>query len=262
MARSRVLGANEAEERPSASVTRVPATISRTASISSEASRVSVEAKSPSALARGAQVDGVADARRPRRAPLSPLLEIVDSSGTTRPSASQHRRPARPSRRRCRECQPRPGGQWLGGEEPGGVGQFGEAGAADHPGLGEQRVHAHGRSGCGCRVRGTGALATRRTAADNSQQRLALGEAPGHPGELASVAERFQVQGRRGDLGSSIHAASRSLPETSALLPSETKDASPTPDSRARSSRAMPTPPDCEATARPPGGGNRGGTWR
>ena len=55
--------------------------------------------------------------------------------------------------------------------------------------------------------------------------------------------------------GSSIQASSRSLPETSALLPSEMNAWTPSPSSRATSSRAIPTPPDCEATARPPGGG-------
>ena len=58
--------------------------------------------------------------------------------------------------------------------------------------------------------------------------------------------------------GSSIQAASRSLPETSALLPSDKKACTPSPSSRARSSSAIPTPPDCEATARPPGGGTAG----
>ncbi len=52
-----------------------------------------------------------------------------------------------------------------------------------------------------------------------------------------------------------IQAASRSLPETSALLPSETNDAMPRPESRAMSSIAMPTPPDCDPMASPPEGG-------
>ena len=54
---------------------------------------------------------------------------------------------------------------------------------------------------------------------------------------------------------SSIHAASRSLLETSSLAPSETNECTPTPRSRARSSSVNPTPPDWEATARPPGSG-------
>jgi hypothetical protein len=56
-------------------------------------------------------------------------------------------------------------------------------------------------------------------------------------------------------VGSSSQAASRSLPETSALLPREMNELMPRPSSRARSRNAIPTPPDCDATASPPGGG-------
>nr|BFE74720.1 hypothetical protein GCM10020092_080210 [Actinoplanes digitatis] len=51
----------------------------------------------------------------------------------------------------------------------------------------------------------------------------------------------------------------RSLPLTSALFPSETKVEIPGPVRMAFSSRAMPTAPDCDATASPPGGGGAGG---
>ena len=43
--------------------------------------------------------------------------------------------------------------------------------------------------------------------------------------------------------------------DTSALFPSETKCRTPRPIRRAVSRRTMPTPPDWEATARPPAGG-------
>ncbi len=57
--------------------------------------------------------------------------------------------------------------------------------------------------------------------------------------------------------GSSVHAASRSLPDTSTLLPSETSEPMPRSSSRARSASTMPTPPDCVATARSPSGGRQ-----
>src|SRR5690606_12117461 len=50
----------------------------------------------------------------------------------------------------------------------------------------------------------------------------------------------------------------RSLPETSALLPSDTKLEIPQPLWEAWSSTAMPTAPDCEATASPPARGGSG----
>src|SRR5205085_6182888 len=55
--------------------------------------------------------------------------------------------------------------------------------------------------------------------------------------------------------GSSYQYDSRSLPDTSALLPSDTKLDSPTPVRTAWARIVMPTAPDCDATARPPGGG-------
>nr|WP_254185596.1 hypothetical protein [Nocardioides panacis] len=81
---------------------------------------------------------------------------------------------------------------------------------------------------------------------------------------LNEAASREKVRGSWNDSrysaaartsGSSCHADSRSLPDTSALLPSDTKAATPSPRSRAASSRATPTPPDCEPTASVPGAG-------
>src|SRR5207248_9297267 len=55
--------------------------------------------------------------------------------------------------------------------------------------------------------------------------------------------------------GSSYQYESRSLPDTSALLPSDTKLDSPTPVRVAWSRMVMPTAPDWEPTASPPAGG-------
>src|SRR6185503_5086517 len=55
--------------------------------------------------------------------------------------------------------------------------------------------------------------------------------------------------------GSSYQYASRSLPLTSALLPSDTNVEMPSPPRAACSRIATPTAPDWDATANPPGGG-------
>ena len=60
---------------------------------------------------------------------------------------------------------------------------------------------------------------------------------------------------RRSPAGRRSRRPAGRCPETSALLPSEMNAWTPSPSSRATSSRAIPTPPDWEATARPPGGG-------
>ena len=72
-------------------------------------------------------------------------------------------------------------------QERGGLGHLGRAAAGDHPRLGEQGVDPDGGSG--------GA-----PAADHGEERLALGKAPGRPGELEGVAERLEMQRGDGDL--------------------------------------------------------------
>src|SRR6185503_9966688 len=58
--------------------------------------------------------------------------------------------------------------------------------------------------------------------------------------------------------GSSYQYASRSLPLTSALLPSDTNVDTPVPVRAADSRIAMPTAPDWDAMASPPGAGSDG----
>src|SRR5215470_14472439 len=50
----------------------------------------------------------------------------------------------------------------------------------------------------------------------------------------------------------------KSLPETSALLPTLAKDETPRPSCLARLTRAMPSAPDCELMAMFPAGGSIG----
>ena len=76
-------------------------------------------------------------------------------------------------------------------------------------------------------------------------------EAPRGAGELARVAERLDVQDR--ELGGAVllHHVSRSLLETSYLLPTEANEEIPSPSRDRRSTSAKPRPPDCDHEADP-----------
>ena len=91
--------------------------------------------------------------------------------------------------------------QRLLGEQHRGPGQVLGVAAADHAGLGEERVDADTGRGRGRRVGCAGPAAAGRAAANHREQRLALGETAREPRELGGVTEGLQVQGRGRDVG-------------------------------------------------------------
>ena len=95
--------------------------------------------------------------------------------------------------------------------------------------------------------------------AGDRHDRLVPAQLPGDPGELARVAEGLQVQQHDVGRGSSRQYCSRSLPDTSARLPAETKVDRPSP----RASRlGEQRDADARRTGRTPrsgrGAGSRG----
>ena len=94
------------------------------------------------------------------------------------------------------DAHPQPLGQGLLREQERGLGQRRPGPAGDHPRLGQQRVDADADIGAravvGPQEPGAG------PASHDREQRLALGEATGRPGELQGVAERLEVQRGRG----------------------------------------------------------------
>ena len=152
----------------------------------------------------------------------------------------------------------RPGGQRLVGEQRGDVEQLVERVGADHAGLAEQRVDRRRRRRPAARR-----CARRRRARPRPSARL-------DGDDRLRAARRAARSGRtcagsrttRGTAGSRRWPASssqywrKSLPERSALLPTETNDDRPSPSvARRCSSSAIPSRRSARGTPTVPGGG-------
>jgi len=138
----------------------------------------------------------------------------------------------------------RPAGRGWRDRARAGVEEVLDGVGAQYAAVLEDRGDGHVGAGQRAGVAGGGARALGGAAGLDHQDRLLARDALGELGEAARIAERLEVH--RDDAGGRIvlQRISRSLPETSALLPIEANSLMPTPSASATlrmATRARPT---------------------
>ena len=143
----------------------------------------------------------------------------------------------------------------LRGQQRGDVEQLVQRVGADHAGLLEQRVDGHvGGRQQRAGVRRGRAGAGGRAAALDRQDRLGAREPGGRCARTCAGCRTTRGRAaRRSVSGSCSQYWRKSLPDRSALLPTETNDDSPTPRRLAASMIAIPRPPLCDMKPTRPG---------